>query len=109
MSWSQTYYAQFPDEATARAFAASLGVDFPADGSIPTGNTNYALVAPIVEWSRQPAFSDSGAMVDPGELMPGYWAMARFNLATAAGQTAHAAFTATQYNVERTNPSNVFL
>jgi hypothetical protein len=102
MSWSPTCYGQFPDEATARALAIQLGADFPADGSITTGNANYALVSPIVEWVTPPTGEEAGV------AMPGYWAMVRFNLATAEGAAAHAAFTATPYNVARENPSNVF-
>lgn len=97
MSWSPTRYGQFPDESTARALAEQLGADFPADGSIPTGNANYALVAPIVELDGN------------GDPLPGYWAMMRFNLDTPEGAAADAAFRATPFHVQRTEPSNVFL
>lgn len=75
MSWSPTIYCQFPDEATARALALQLGVDFPDDGAIPTGNHNFALVAPIIEWVTWPTKDTSG------EARPGYWAMLRLNTA----------------------------
>ena len=38
--WSPPIYCQHPDEATARAAATALGVDFPPSGRIPTGNQN---------------------------------------------------------------------
>lgn len=97
MSWSPTRYGQFPDEATARALAEQLGADFPADGSIPTGNGNYSLVAPIFEKDGN------------GDPLPGYWAMMRFNLSTDEGAAADAAFCASPFHVERASPSNVFL
>jgi hypothetical protein len=107
MTWSPTRYGQFPDEATARQVAVQLGAEFPEDGSIPTGNANYALKAPIVEWVRRPGGTKEAP--DPGEAMPGYWAMMRFNLDTPEGAAADAAFCATPYHVELANPSNVFL
>lgn len=82
MSWSDTIYVRFADEASARAMAEQLGVDFPQDGSIPTGNGNFALKAPIVEWVRRPVVERQGeAMVtiDAGEAFDGYRAMLRLN------------------------------
>ncbi len=105
--WTPTVYVQFPDEATARTAATALGADFPADGGIPTGTRNYALVAPITEWVTRPTIARDGSG-DPGEACPGYWAMMRFNLDTAEGAAAYAQLQA--YGVIRTRatPSNVF-
>lgn len=62
MAW-HTRYCCFPNEATARAVGAALGIDFPDDGSIPSGNQNYALHAPM--------------QAPEGE--GGYWALLRLN------------------------------
>ncbi|UYN96570.1 MAG: hypothetical protein KIT25_06455 [Enhydrobacter sp.] len=109
--WSQTLYLQFADEAAARAVAAQLGVEFPADpsgdfgagGTIPTGNHNYALVAPVVQWARAPG---TDGAEDQGEAEPGYWAMLRLSLAWAGHDAAVAALG--PYLRELENPSNVF-
>lgn len=80
MAWSGAIYVQFPDEATARAMATSLGVDFPEDGSIPSGNGNYAMHAPMqAPWATAPVYDGDGAVVAPGVLEAGYWAMLRLN------------------------------
>lgn len=80
MPWSDAIYVQFPDEAAARALAASLGVDFPDDGSIPTGNGNYAMKAPMqAPWASPPVYDGAGDVVTPGAAEPGYWALLRFN------------------------------
>lgn len=68
MAWRDAIYVQFPDEATARALATQLGIDFPESGAIPTGNQNYALHAPM----EPPEAS-------PGVPETGYWAMLRLN------------------------------
>jgi hypothetical protein len=96
-NWTATVYVQFPDEATARVAAAALGADMPEDGSPPAGNQNYSLVAPIVE-------------LEAGAPLPGYWAMMRFNLATAEGAAAYAQLLALSPSPIRTRPapSNVF-
>jgi len=80
MAWGDTIYVQFPDEATARAMATSLGVDFPIDGTIPTGNQNYAMHAPMeTPWVTPPVYNAEGVLVTPGVPESGYWAMLRFN------------------------------
>lgn len=79
MAW-HTRYCQFPDEATARAVGASLGVDFPEDGSIPSGNQNYALHAPMqAPWATPPVIAPDGTITTPGVPESGYWAMLRLN------------------------------
>lgn len=84
MAWTQAIYVCFPDEATARAMAEGLGVEFPASGRIPTGNQNYALSAPMqAPWIAPPAFDGEGEEVTPGVPEPGYWAMLRLNEAWA--------------------------
>ncbi len=101
MSWSPTIYVQFPDEAAARAVAIGLGVEFPADGSIPTGNQHFALAAPITEWLTPPA-----SRGDPGTLRPGYWAMLRLNTGWAGYDAAMAVIA--RYAVTLAAPCNVF-
>lgn len=80
MAWSDPIYVCFPDEATARAMATSLGVEFPASGRIPTGNQNYALHAPMqAPWVTPPVLDGAGELVTPGVAEEGYWAMLRLN------------------------------
>jgi hypothetical protein len=80
MAWGDAIYVQFPDEATARAFATALGVEFPDDGTIPTGNGNYAMHAPMeTPWVTPPVYDVDGVEVTPGVPEPGYWAMLRLN------------------------------
>lgn len=74
MAWSETIYLQFTDEAEARAAATALGVDFPDDGTIPSGNQNYALCAPM-----QPPWAVEPTETTPGTPESGYWAMLRLN------------------------------
>lgn len=82
MAWSDAIYVQFPDEATARVMAASLGVDFPEGGSIPSGNGNYAMQAPMTApWSSPPVYDGAGEVLSPGVREPGFWAMLRLNTA----------------------------
>lgn len=109
MSWSSTLYVRFADEAVARAVAGQLGVDFPADGTIPTGTRNFALAAPIVEWVRQPVVERVGeevVTVDPGEARDGYWAMLRFNTDWPGYVAAMAALAPYLQSIE--SPCNVF-
>lgn len=68
MAWRETIYVQFPNEVAARSLATTLGVDFPEDGRIPTGNQNYAMHAPMEPPSESPDVPESG-----------YWAMLRLN------------------------------
>lgn len=79
--WSSAIYCQHPDEATARATAAALGVDFPESGEIPSGNQNYALHAPMQPpWATPPVLDGDGNVVTPGVPETGYWSMLRFNM-----------------------------
>lgn len=79
-NWSEDIYLCFPDEAAARALATSLGVDFPDDGTIPTGNGNYAMHAPMqAPWATPPVFNPYGELVTPGIPEPGFWALLRLN------------------------------
>lgn len=79
--WSPAIYCQHPDEATARAAAAALGVDFPPSGDIPSGNQNYALCAPMqAPWATPPVVDADGMIVTPGVPEPGYWSMLRLNM-----------------------------
>jgi len=81
MSWSPTIYVQFPNEEAARIAATMMGVDFPVDGSIPSGNHNYAMHAPMqAPWISEPVIdSDTGEVITPGTTESGYWAMLRLN------------------------------
>lgn len=88
MAWREAIYVQFPDEATARAMATSLGVDFPEDGTIPSGNQNYAMHAPMA----------------PPEGEPGYWAMLRLNDGFAGYDDLVAAIEAAGVRRELANP-----
>lgn len=97
MSWSPAIYVQFPDEATARMAAAAIGVDFPGDGSVPTGNRNYAMHAPMQNpWLVEPVVDpETGEVVTPGIRMDGYWAMLRLNTEWPGYAAAWAAIQAT--------------
>jgi|GEM_PF-958188 len=80
--WSSTIYCQHPDEASARAAAAALGMNFPESDAIPTGNENFALHAPMQPpWATRPVFNEEGAVVTPGVPEGGYWSMLRLNTA----------------------------
>jgi len=86
--WSPAIYLQFPNEATARAAATSLGVAFPESGEIPTGNEHYAMHAPMQPpWATPPVFDEDGVEVTPGIPETGYWSMLRLNM-DWAGYTA---------------------
>lgn len=110
MSWSPTIYAQFPNEATARAAATAIGVDFPEDGSVPTGNRNYAMHAPMQSpWATEPVTDPgTGEVTTPGVIEPGYWAMLRLNTEWAGYETAWAAIQATGAVRELENPPVVW-
>jgi len=80
MAWRDTIYVQFPDEATARVMATSLGVDFLVGDTIPTGNQNYAMHAPMeTPWVTPPVYNAEGVLITPGVPESGYWAMLRLN------------------------------
>lgn len=110
MSWSPTIYVQFPNEATARAAATAIGVDFPEDGSVPTGNRNYAMHAPMQSpWEIEPVVDpDTGEVTTPGVIESGYWAMLRLNTEWAGYETAWAAIQATVAVRELENPPVVW-
>lgn len=112
MSWSPTLYVQFPNEDAARSMATALGADFPADGSIPTGNENYTLVAPIIEWITPPVWSleQDGipVLTETGEARPGYWAMLRLNADWPGYAAAMATLQAAGVLKSLNDPSNVF-
>lgn len=96
MAWSQGIIVQFPDEATARTAAAAIGVDFPEDGSVPSGNENYAIVAPVAPpWAIEPTFDDAGEVLTPGNRETGYWALLRLNQEWAGYSETMAAIQAT--------------
>jgi hypothetical protein len=107
--WSDAIYVQFPDEATARAAGASLGIEFPEDGSIPSGNENYALCAPIQPpWQTDPVYNAQGDVTTPGVLAPGFWAMLRFNEAWPGYAATVAALEASGAVRELANPHIVW-
>jgi hypothetical protein len=110
MSWSPAIYVQFPDEATARVAAVAIGVDFPADGSVPTGNANYAMHAPMQNpWLIEPVTDpETGEVITPGEREPGYWAMLRLNTEWPGFAEAWAAIQATGAVRELENPPVVW-
>lgn len=107
MTWSNTLYLCHPDEATARAEAAALGIDFPADGSIPTGNENYALVSPMESpWQTPPVYGPGGLVTVPGVRMTGYWSMLRLNTNWAGYAQTMAALPARLRTLA--SPPNIF-
>ena len=113
MSWSPTIYVKFPDEATARAMAASLGVEFPETGEIPTGNHNFALVAPIrAPWQVPPTtgLNDEDMVVEtsPGTPEPGFWAMLRLNTQWSGYEATMAAIEAAGIKRSPEPPPAVF-
>ena len=80
MAWT-TVYTRHENEVEAREQGAALGIVFPANGSIPSGNQRYALAADIgVPFTVLPVY-DNGEVVSPGVLDPegGYWSMLAIN------------------------------
>lgn len=80
MAWT-TVYTRHEDEAEAREQGTALGIVFPANGSIPSGNQRYALTGNIgVPWLVEPVY-DNGEIVEPGVPDPegGYWSMLAIN------------------------------
>jgi len=109
MSWSATIYVQFPDEATARVAAAAIGVDFPEDGTIPSGNHNYALAAPVLPpWITPPSYDEEGEVITPGEAETGFWAMLRLNMDWAGYAATMAAIEGAGVIRDVAEPRNVF-
>jgi len=107
--WSPAIYCQHPDEATARAAAAALGVDFPDSGQIPTGNENFAMHAPMQPpWVTPPVFDGEGLEVTPGVAQPGYWSMLRFNVDWPGYEATLAALEAAGVRRELVNPPVVW-
>lgn len=112
-NWTHTIYLKFADETTARAVALALGADFPVDGSVPIGDDNYALAAPIVEYSVRPAYgvvSGVPTVTNAGTVRAGYWAMAKFNLGTTEGAAAYGQLQAQMAGAIQTllDPCNTF-
>ena len=58
MSWSPAIYCQFPTREGAVEFGATLGIEFPDDGTWPTGNRNFALVEIPAPWITEPVSDD---------------------------------------------------
>lgn len=77
MAWT-TIYVRHETEAEARGQGAALGIVFPANGSIPTGNQRYALVADIGTPWETPPDDETGT---PGVSDPegGYWSLLALN------------------------------
>ena len=80
MAWSDPIYCVFANRSQGIAFGAILGIEFPADGSIPSGNQNFALVEIPAPWSVEPTYDDEGNVVTPGERQAGSWFLGRINL-----------------------------
>lgn len=81
MAWTAVF-TRHNDEAEARAQGAQLGIVFPADGAIPSGNQRYALVANIgVPWQSEPVYGEEGDVLAPGVRDPegGYWCLLAIN------------------------------
>lgn len=98
MAWSAGIIVQFPDEATARLAATAIGVEFPDDGSIPSGNDNYAMNAPIsAPFTVEPVVVGSGddQVITPGVRDSGYWALLRLNMEWSGYAETWAAIQAT--------------
>ena len=107
--WSPAIYLQHPDEATARAAAAALGMDFPETGEIPTGNGNFALHAPMqAPWVTPPVFNEAGEIVTPGVAETGYWSMLRLNLDWPGYAATMAAIEASGVKRDLVNPPVVW-
>lgn len=79
MSWGPTLYAQLPDQASVLALAQALAIDVLPDGSLSTGNHNFALVAISPPWVTPPAYDADGNVVTPGVADTGIWFMGRLN------------------------------
>lgn len=80
MAWT-TVYVRHENEDEAREQGAALGIVFPENGSIPSGNQRYALTANIgVPFLTLPVY-DNGEIVTPGVPYPegGYWSMLAIN------------------------------
>lgn len=107
--WSPAIYCCHPDEATARAAATALGVEFPASGRIPTGNENYAMHAPMQPpWVTPPDLDEEGVEVTPGVPEAGYWSMLRLNMDWSGYQAAMVAIDASGVQRELADPPVVW-
>lgn len=107
--WSPAIYCQHPDEATARAAATALGVDFPESGEIPTGNENYAMHAPMQPpWVTPPVFNGAGEEETPGVPEPGFWSMLRLNMAWPGYEATLAAIEASGVRRDLADPPVVW-
>lgn len=111
--WSPAIYCQHPDEATARAAATALGVDFPESGEIPTGNENYAMHAPMQPpWQTLPVFGNTEetltTLITPGVPEPGFWSMLRLNMAWPGYEATLAAIEASGVRRDLADPPVVW-
>lgn len=102
MSWSNTLYPAFADQAEAIAKLAAAGVTTP-DSLNPLGSF-VALVAPITEWETPPGGTDDDPV--PGVPMPGFWTMMKLNTDWDGYAAAMAALT--PYLQTRDQPDHVF-
>jgi hypothetical protein len=103
MSGWQTVYLDTGDEATARVLALSLGSEL-EPGEYSAGSENYCFTA-YTQWNRWPGTNGKD---DPGEAVPGFYVLARFNCDRPEGLVAYNAVMATPYVVTPANPSNVW-
>lgn len=90
MTWGPTLYAQVTDAAAVSALAAQLGIDVMPDGSLSTGNANFALVSMDAPWAVPPVTDEAGEVITPGERMGGVWFMGRLNDAWPGAEQAMA-------------------
>ena len=79
MSWGPPLYAQCADRAHALSLGRALGMAMPEDGSLPTGDRNFAMREMPAPWATAPALDAAGEVVAPGILEPGFWLMGRLN------------------------------
>lgn len=80
MAWTSVY-VRHENETEAREQGAALGIVFPANGGIPSGNQRYALKAGIgVPLITLPVYAN-GQTVTPGVPDPegGYWSLLAIN------------------------------
>lgn len=79
MSWGPTLYAQCADRAQALSLGRALGMAISEDGSLPTGDRNFAMQEMPAPWATPPTLDAAGDVVTPGILEPGFWLMGRIN------------------------------
>jgi hypothetical protein len=77
-TWSQpALYPAFTDYATAATVAQGLGLATPADGSVPWGDENFAMV-PFTVWITPPSMA-SDHTITPGTADSRFFVMLRLN------------------------------